>query len=259
MKKLIILIITFCFIINFNCFATEKTYSLNDGKMSLTFNDDNFDFVYANGDISIANPDFSFETILQTNDDDYKEMLDERNLKFDAANFYDLSEIYVQIIENDFSKSTFDLNNYTEYELSNLINGSDFKEGLKDIGLSDVDISIQKINDTIYLNLTGKTDNMFATSYFTVKDGKSISVALNSLDAESYYKYNSLLMNIVNSIEFEKSSSLNSSNNIITSSEVAGRIITAAIGGGILGIIATSVSKVKNKKTKEKQKDLFED
>lgn len=237
MKRVSFLIIILCLVSPFVCYGGTTAYRLGSANLTLYINKEDFDFVFENGNVSNINPDFDFEYMLNVTEDEYLEAMKNADLCFDAFNLEDLSEIYVHVDENDESNYIYDINNYNEKEFYDMVNEGDLKSIFNENGFSNVETSIQRINGSIYLIITGKSDDIFSTSYFTIKNGKFISIALNTQNESTYEKYNDILTDIVNSVEFDSITPVTTPQNSTLTSDIGKNDLTA-IAGVVIGAIA---------------------
>lgn len=180
MKKASIISLILSFVFSFTCFSMPQTYNIEEAGMSFAVDTDNFDFIFFNGEL-VSNSDLiSFEDLFGTSTETYSQYVQENLLYFDAISIDGLAEIYIRIEENDYSKSVYDFDNYTEDELYNdfnsMVGSSDYEEMLNEMGISEENSKITEVNDTIYYYLDGTTNEIYATTYYTIKNGKNIHI-----------------------------------------------------------------------------------
>lgn len=258
MKKTAIISLILSFVFSFTCFSMPQTYNIEEAGMSFAVDTDNFDFIFFNGEL-VSNSDLiSFEDLFGTSTETYSQYVQENLLYFDAISIDGLAEIYIRIEENDYSKSVYDFDNYTEDELYNdfnsMVGSSDYEEMLNEMGISEENSKITEVNDTIYYYLDGTTNEIYATTYYTIKNGKNISISLNMYNPEKLDTYNDLLKNLVESISFTDIDVIQNIDNMQntassdTSSSPVLKVIGGCIIGGILGIIAVAIGMPKNNK-----------
>lgn len=258
MKKASIISLILSFVFSFTCFSMPQTYNIEEAGMSFAVDTDNFDFIFFNGEL-VSNSDLiSFEDLFGTSTETYSQYVQENLLYFDAISIDGLAEIYIRIEENDYSKSVYDFDNYTEDELYNdfnsMVGSSDYEEMLNEMGISEENSKITEVNDTIYYYLDGTTNEIYATTYYTIKNGKNISISLNMYNPEKLDTYNDLLKNLVESISFTDIDVIQNIDNMQntassdTSSSPVLKVIGGCIIGVILGIIAVAIGMPKNNK-----------
>ena len=258
MKKTSIISLILSFVFSFTCFSMPQTYNIEEAGMSFAVDTDNFDFIFFNGEL-VSNSDLIiFEDLFGTSTETYSQYVQENLLYFDAISIDGLAEIYIRIEENDYSKSVYDFDNYTEDELYNdfnsMVGSSDYEEMLNEMGISEENSKITEVNDTTYYYLDGTTNEIYATTYYTIKNGKNISISLNMYNPEKLDTYNDLLKNLVESISFTDIDVIQNIDNMQntassdTSSSPVLKVIGGCIIGGILGIIAVAIGMPKNNK-----------
>ena len=264
MKKASIISLILSFVFSFTCFSMPQTYNIEEAGMSFAVDTDNFDFIFFNGEL-VSNSDLiSFEDLFGTSTETYSQYVQENLLYFDAISIDGLAEIYIRIEENDYSKSVYDFDNYTEDELYNdfnsMVGSSDYEEMLNEMGISEENSKITEVNDTIYYYLDGTTNEIYATTYYTIKNGKNISISLNMYNPEKLDTYNDLLKTLVESISFtdidviqnidntQNTDNMQNTASSDTSSSPVLKVIGGCIIGGILGIIAVAIGMPKNNK-----------
>ena len=135
-----------------------------------------------------------------------------------------------------------------------MVGSSDYEEMLNEMGISEENSKITEVNDTIYYYLDGTTNEIYATTYYTIKNGKNISISLNMYNPEKLDTYNDLLKNLVESISFTDIDVIQNIDNMQntassdTSSSPVLKVIGGCIIGCILGIIAVAIGMPKNNK-----------
>lgn len=128
---------------------------------------------------------------------------------------------------------------------------SDYDEMLNELGISEENSNITEINDTIYYYLNGTANEVYATTYYTIKNGKSISISLNMYDSDKLDTYNDLLKNIVENISFTDIPNNQNTNNSEFLSDLALKVIGGCITGGVLGAIAAAIGRSRKNKNSE--------
>ena len=206
MKKVAVFSLILSFIFSSTCFSMTKTYDVEEAGMSFTIDTDDYDFVFMDGNLVSSSGLIEFEDLYGASPEIYSQYMQENNLYLDAVSIDGFAEIYIRIEETDYSKSIYDFDNYTKYEIykdfNSMAESSDYDEMLNELGISEENSNITEINDTIYYYLNGTANEVYATTYYTIKNGKSISISLNMYDSDKLDTYNDLLKNIVENISF---------------------------------------------------------
>ena len=255
MKKVAVFSLILSFIFSSTCFSMTKTYDVEEAGMSFTIDTDDYDFVFMDGNLVSSSGLIEFEDLYGASPEIYSQYMQENNLYFDAVSIDGFAEIYIRIEETDYSKSIYDFDNYTKYEIykdfNSMAESSDYDEMLNELGISEENSNITEINDTIYYYLNGTANEVYATTYYTIKNGKSISISLNMYDSDKLDTYNDLLKNIVENISFTDIPNNQNTNNSEFLSDLALKVIGGCITGGVLGAIAAAIGRSRKNKNSE--------
>ena len=267
MKKAFILVIVFISLIfSFTCNASVITsYYIPEIGTEIKLDENKFDLIYYDKSLTKNNSELDLEEDFQMSEKEYINIIEGKNICFDALNVYDGNELFIKVLEDENSKEFYDLNNFTEDEIFNDLFRTDYLSDISNsLGLSYLDAKPETINDTVYISIAGEKDNVSIAAYCTIKNGRNIIISLNNFYSDTFAEYSQILYELAASIEYPdiEDVSYNSPYFMALSDQLSSITLKAlggALSGLIMAIIATLIYKRRKKKMKKYNESLFQE
>ena len=252
MKKIFLFLIalTITFLSSAPLYA--NTYSLDDIGMSIDIDESLYEDVI-NINEPISEYSLSVFGAAGISEEDLIDSLSSQNIIIDA---YKFSPFYIEhtiaIHEDDYSKSVFNLSDFSDDELAEYVNElrNSNLSGLKNFASSELTIEhmqFQNINNIkmVVLDFIIENQNLptyYCQTYLTIYNGKYIAINFNAYNKEDLASFNSEIKDTITSIKFYKE---DINPNLISGLGI--KVLAAVISGGIIGLIAVAIGHSKNK------------